>query len=103
MGRRDRAEEEMRIIIRRDESASRELSPITPPKKRKLEDDDAELLEMRRKALESLMKRTDRELGKRRGSSKDRKILIPLGDVSTEDESDETDTSESEESDISLS
>jgi len=101
--RRDRAEEEMRIIIRRDESASRELSPITPPKKRKLEDDDAELLEMRRKALESLMKRTDRELGKRRGSSKDRKILIPLGDVSTEDESDETDTSESEESDISLS
>merc|ERR1712142_365276 len=96
-------EEELRIIVRRDESIERNISPESPPRKRKLEDDDAELLEMRRKALESLMKRTDRELGKRRGSSKDRKILIPLGDVSTEDESDETDTSESEESDISLS
>merc|ERR1719242_420430 len=50
--------EEMRIIVRR------ELTPetVTPPKKVKLEDEDAELLEMRRKALESLMKRTDREL-----------------------------------------
>ena len=49
---------EMRIIVRR------ELTPetVTPPKKVKLEEEDAELLEMRRKALESLMKRTDREL-----------------------------------------
>ena len=55
---RARAEEEdLRIVVKRDDTPE-----VTPPKKRKLEDDDAELLEMRRKALESLMKRTDSEL-----------------------------------------
>jgi len=74
--------EEMRIIVRR------ELTPetVTPPKKVKLEEEDAELLEMRRKALESLMKRTDRELVGRRSSQRLR------------DESSESSSSESEDS-----
>jgi len=74
--------EEMRIIVRR------ELTPetVTPPKKVKLEEEDAELLEMRRKALESLMKRTDRELVGRRSSPRLR------------DESSESSSSESEDS-----
>jgi len=100
--RRDQREEELRIIVRRDESIERNISPETPPRKRKLEDDDAELLEMRRKALESLMKRTDRELVRSRSESRDRKIIIPLGEVSSED-SDDSDSTESDESDISLS
>merc|ERR1719370_429998 len=72
----------MRIIVRR------ELTPetVTPPKKVKLEEEDAELLEMRRKALESLMKRTDRELVGRRSSPRLR------------DESSESSSSESEDS-----
>merc|ERR1712106_416976 len=98
----DQREEELRIIVRRDESIERNISPETPPRKRKLEDDDAELLEMRRKALESLMKRTDRELVRSRSSSGDRKIIIPLGEASSE-ESVDSDSSDSEESDISLS
>lgn len=59
-----REEEDLRIIVRRDVTPEAE----TPPKRR-LEDEDAELLEMRRKALESLMKRTDRDI--RRSSSRD--------------------------------
>ena len=81
--------EEMRIIVRR------ELTPetVTPPKKVKLEDEDAELLEMRRKALESLMKRTDKELVGRRSS------LRPSSDSSeSESESDSSDSSEGESS-----
>jgi len=72
----------MRIIVRR------ELTPetVTPPKKVRLEEEDAELLEMRRKALESLMKRTDRELVGRRSSPRQR------------DESSESSSSESEDS-----
>eukprot|EP00090_Calanus_glacialis_P020849 TRINITY_DN3217_c0_g1_i1.p1 TRINITY_DN3217_c0_g1~~TRINITY_DN3217_c0_g1_i1.p1 ORF type:complete len:945 (-),score=388.52 TRINITY_DN3217_c0_g1_i1:458-3250(-) len=100
--RRGQREEELRIIVRRDDSIERDVSPETPPRKRKLEDDDAELLEMRRKALESLMKRTDRELVRSRSNSRDRKIIIPLGEASSED-SDDSDSTESDESDISLS
>ena len=100
-GQTSQREEELRIIVRRDESMERNISPETPPRKRKLEDDDAELLEMRRKALESLMKRTDRELVRSRSDSRDRKI-VRAGEASSE-ESDDSDTSESDESDISLS
>eukprot|EP00092_Neocalanus_flemingeri_P017735 GFUD01019190.1.p1 GENE.GFUD01019190.1~~GFUD01019190.1.p1 ORF type:complete len:950 (+),score=341.68 GFUD01019190.1:50-2851(+) len=100
--RRGLKEEELRIIVRRDESNERDVSPESPPRQRKLEDDDAELLEMRRKALESLMKRTDKELVRSRSRSRDRKIIIPLGEASSE-ESDDSDTTESDESDISLS
>ena len=60
-------DEELRVIVRREEE---EMEDVTPepslPKKRRLEDDDAELLEIRRKALESLMKRTDKELLKKK-------------------------------------
>jgi len=66
--RRDEVvEEDLRIVVRRD------ITPPEPesPPRRRLEDEDAELLEMRRKALESLMKRTDRDIMKKRrdGSS----------------------------------
>jgi len=94
-------EEELRIIVRRDESIERNISPESPPRKRKLEDDDAELLEMRRKALESLMKRTDRELVRSRSNSRDRK-LVHAAEASS-DESDDSETTESDESDVSLS
>merc|ERR1719509_693217 len=64
-GRREEPEADTRIIVRR------ELTPEepSPPKKVRLEEEDAELLEMRRKALESLMKRTDKELVRREDSS----------------------------------
>merc|ERR1712045_795162 len=80
----------MRIIVRR------ELTPetVTPPKKVRLEDDDAELLEMRRKALESLMKRTDKELLKKEANQQpaERKIVENESE-SESDISDDSDTS----------
>ena len=97
---RDRQrEEEVRLRHRRhrdeqtDEAGplmarARLRSPeISPPKKRKLEDDDAELLEMRRKALESLMKRTDKELVRTRVDSGDRKIVENISSDSSDSDS----------------
>ena len=92
---RDRQrEEEIRLRHRRQTdqagpAVARARSPeITPPKKRKLEDDDAELLEMRRKALESLMKRTDKELVRTRVDSGDRKIMEDISSDSSDSDSD---------------
>ena len=92
---RDRQrEEEVRLRHRRQTdqagpAVARARSPeITPPKKRKLEDDDAELLEMRRKALESLMKRTDKELVRTRVDSGDRKIMEDISSDSSDSDSD---------------
>lgn len=92
---RDRQrEEEVRLRHRRqaeqaEPSSARMRSPeISPPKKRKLEDDDAELLEMRRKALESLMKRTDKELVRTRVDSGDRKIVEDISSDSSDSDSD---------------
>merc|ERR1719234_2831854 len=83
--------EEMRIIVRR------ELTPdetvVTPPKKVKLEEEDAELLEMRRKALESLMKRTDRELVGRRSSPR---LMDDSSESSSSESEDSTEESEEE-------
>jgi len=81
--------EEMRIIVRR------ELTPetVTPPKKVKLEEEDAELLEMRRKALESLMKRTDRELVGRRSSPR---LMDESSESSSSESEDSTEESEEE-------
>ena len=92
---RDRErEEEARIRHRRArEEAGEKPQEVSPPKKKRLEDDDAELLEMRRKALESLMKRTDKELLRTRVDPGDRKMVE---DISSESDSDS-------ESDISLS
>ena len=94
---RDRErQEEARIRHRRarEEAGEREKpQEVSPPKKKRLEDDDAELLEMRRKALESLMKRTDKELLKTRVDPGDRKMVE---DISSESDSDS-------DSDISLS
>merc|ERR550517_344456 len=80
---------EMRIIVRR------ELTPetVTPPKKVKLEEEDAELLEMRRKALESLMKRTDRELVGRRSSPR---LMDESSESSSSESEDSTEESEEE-------
>ena len=83
--------EEMRIIVRR------ELTPETPPKKIRLEDEDAELLEMRRKALESLMKRTDKELELEKSPSPSLERRRRLGRLQ-EESSESSDTSDSEDS-----
>ena len=62
---------------------------------RRLEKEDSELLEMRRKALESLMKKTVKTTTSTRVEvvDRDRKIIIPLNEASTS----EDETSEEEE------
>ena len=62
---------------------------------RRLEKEDSELLEMRRKALESLMKKTVKTTTSKRVEvvDRDRKIIIPLNEASTS----EDETSEEEE------
>ena len=90
-------EEDLRVIVRRDEGMDDITPESSPPKKRKLEDDDAELLEMRRKALESLMKRTDKELLKTQRSDPG------LGDRKIIENSEESDSGDSDDSDTSLS
>ena len=66
---------------------------------RRLEKEDSELLEMRRKALESLMKKTVKTTTSTRVEvvDRDRKIIIPLNEASTsEDETSEEEEEESE-------
>lgn len=83
-------EEDMRIIVRR------ELTPEpSPPKKLRLEDEDAELLEMRRKALESLMKRTDKEI-----EMSPRKRVEESSESSSSESEDSTDDSELSEAEM---
>ena len=64
---------------------------------RRLEKEDSELLEMRRKALESLMKKTVKTTTSTRVEvvDRDRKIIIPLNEASTSE--DETSEEEEEE------
>jgi len=100
--RKRNIDEDVRIIVRRD------ISPEVPKKKRileetsrrneerRMEEDDADLMEMRRKALESLMKKRDREI--ERG---ERKIIIPLGNDSSSDS--DSSTTSKQESEVSLS
>ena len=92
---RDRQrEEEVRLRHRRQTDqagpavARARSQEVSPPKKRKLDEDDAELLEMRRKALESLMKRTDKELVRTRVDSGDRKIVEDVSSDSSDSDSD---------------
>ncbi len=58
----------------------------------RLEKEDSELLEMRRKALESLMKKTQKV---KQDAERDRKIIIPLNEA-TSSEEDATSEDESE-------
>ena len=84
--KKPRKEEDMRIIVRR------ELTPEPEKNEReklvnRLEDEDAELLEMRRKALESLMKRTDKDIIERKKSRK----ASESSSSNSEDSSEESD------------
>ena len=97
-------QEEIRVVVTRDPDEMEDISPensppsspakSSPPKKRKLEDDDAELLEMRRKALESLMKRTDKELLKTKVDSDERKVVEKVSDDSDSDSDSDTSLSD---------
>lgn len=100
---------DMRIIVRRELTPESEPEPepepepelelesVIPLKKlKKLDVEDAELLDMRRKALESLMKRTDEDILPKRSNSMERRIKLRRVQDITDSSSESDDTTESE-------
>jgi len=79
---------EERIIVRRELSPQDDQKDIKKKHVSRLEDEDAELLEMRRKALESLMRRTDKDILERKKMKKEENYSSSSNTEGSSDESD---------------